>query len=367
MNKDKESVKESKENEARLKELYRASRHSHWTWQATGAVFCFTGVIIAALFGALLSAGAWVLGDETSGLSLHGVGSILLLSTIPLLLIGGCCLDFLEKRLEKNELMNAANAQKITLQQPRKHIRLNKYQGHARFNVLVAPFFLLLVCGAFQATQAQQTIFNVPSTDVLDKGKVYSEFDASFKPNNSETINRFSSFVPRVVVGAGGRVEIGLNITGNIQPGADTTTLVPAFKWKPYQGKDNGISIVVGDHLFIPVRNRGYNAGNYVYAEISKTFKTGTRLTAGGYDFTKNVVSTSNRAGGQFGFEQPVSKTVTLAADYFTGKTAAGYFTPGVVFKVGAKTTGYAGYSIGNQNPSRGNNFFLLEVGYNFN
>ncbi len=26
-----------------------------------------------------------------------------------------------------------------------------------------------------------------------------------------------------------------------------------------------------------------------------------------------------------------------------------------------------AGYSIGNQNPSRGNNFFLLEVGYNFN
>ncbi len=48
-------------------------------------------------------------------------------------------------------------------------------------------------------------------------------------------------------------------------------------------------------------------------------------------------------------------------------KHAAGYFTPGLVFKVGAKVTGYAGYSIGNQNPSKGNHFFLLELGYNFN
>ena len=370
LNKDNESVIESKQDEARLKELYRASRYGEWTWQATGTVSGLAGAVVAVFLGTLLSAGAWVLGDETSGMSLHGVGSILLLSTIPLLLIGGYCLDLLDSRTEKIRWINADSAEKRTIHKLIENMRLKEYQKHARFNTLIAliaPLFLFLLCGAFQATQAQQTIFNVPSTDVLDKGKIYGELDVSLKPNNSETVNRFSSFVPRVVVGTGGRVEIGLNITGNIQPGADTTTLVPAFKWKPYQGKDNGISIVVGDNVYIPIRNRGYNAGNYVYAEISKTFKKGTRLTAGGYDFTKNVVSTSNRAGGQFGFEQPVSKTVTLAADYFTGKTAAGYFTPGVVFKVGAKTTGYAGYSIGNQNPSRGNNFFLLEVGYNFN
>jgi hypothetical protein len=111
------------------------------------------------------------------------------------------------------------------------------------------------------------------------------------------------------------------------------------------------------------VRNRGYNAGNYVYAEISKTFKSGTRLTAGGYDFTPNVVSVANRAGGQFGFEHPLNKKVTLAADWFTGKHSAGYFTPGVVFKAGPKVTGYAGYSIANQHASHGNHFFLLEVG----
>jgi hypothetical protein len=215
--------------------------------------------------------------------------------------------------------------------------------------------------------RAQQTIFNVPTTDVLDRGKVYAELDVSFKPVDSDALAKFSSFVPRLVVGAGGRVEIGLNLTGNIQPGDDATTLVPTFKWKPYQGKDNGVAIAVGDNVYLPLRNRTYNAGNYVYVEISKTFNSGTRLTAGGYDFTRNVVAAANRAGGQFGFEQPVNKKLTIAADWFTGKHSAGYFTPGIVFKVGPKVTGYAAYSIGNQNPSGGNHFFLMEVGYNFN
>ena len=225
----------------------------------------------------------------------------------------------------------------------------------------------MMVCAFFTEAHAQQTIFNVPTTDVLDRGKVYAEVDVSFKPNDSQTVTKFSSFVPRIVVGAGDHVEVGLNITGNIQPGPDTTTLVPTAKWKFYQGKDNGFAIVVGDNFFIPVRNRSYRAGNYAYLEFSKSFKRGTRLTAGAYDFTRNVVTSANRAGGQFGFEQPLNKKLSIAADWFTGKHSAGYFTPGVVFKVGPKITGYAGYSIGNQNPGRGNHFFLLEVGYNFN
>src|SRR5215510_10095839 len=116
----------------------------------------------------------------------------------------------------------------------------------------------------------QQTIFNVPSTDVLDKGKVYGELDVSFKPNDDSqnVLPRFSSVVPRVVVGVGQRVEVGLNLTGNFNPGPDSTTLVPVVKWKAYDGKDSGWAIVVGDHLFIPVRNKSYNFGNYTYAEF---------------------------------------------------------------------------------------------------
>ena len=232
--------------------------------------------------------------------------------------------------------------------------------------VLVLVSFAML-CGALTRTQGQQTIFNVPSTDVLDKGKVYVELDASLKPTDGSAVSKFSSFVPRVVVGAGHRVEVGLNVTGNIQPGSDATTLVPTVKWKPYQNEKNGWAMVVGDDLFIPVHNRAYDAGNYVYAEMSRTFKRGTRVTFGGYDFTDNVVASANRAGGQFGIEQPLNKKITFAADWLTGKHGAGYFTPGVVFKVGPKVTGYAGYSIGNTNVSNGNHFFLLEVGYNVN
>jgi hypothetical protein len=237
--------------------------------------------------------------------------------------------------------------------------------GHSYSAIFIVPCVLL--CGVFSTTCAQQTIFNVPTTDVLDRSRVYAELDVSLKPTDSTSIARFSSFVPRLVVGVGSHVEIGLNITGNIQPGADTTTLVPAIKWKPYQGEDNGIAVVVGDHLYIPVRNRAYKAGNYAYVEISKTFSNGMRVTAGGYNFTRNVVASANRSGGQFGFELPLTKKVTVAADWFTGRHAAGYFTPGVVVKVGPKVAGYAGYSIGNQNLSSGNHFFLLELGYNFN
>ena len=215
----------------------------------------------------------------------------------------------------------------------------------------------------------QQTIFNVPSTDILAQGKVYLEFDAAFKPNSEEALGRFSSFVPRVVVGVGKDVEVGLNVTGNIQPGADTTTLVPAVKWRVYNGGDNGWSIVVGDNLYVPVRNRAYNIGNYSYAQASKTFsKTGTRLTAGAYHFTKNVVAAdADRAGGQFGFEQPVNKYLNINADWFTGQHAAGYFTPGVAFRLHRKVTGYAGYSIGNSQAINGNHYFYTAIGVNLN
>ena len=225
-------------------------------------------------------------------------------------------------------------------------------------SVALALLFVLPTSG-----HAQQTIFNVPTTDVLDKGKVYFELDISAKPNEP----RFSSFVPRVVVGIGNRVEVGLNLTGNIQPGPDATALVPTVKYKLYDGGDNGYVLVAGNNLFIPVRNRAYNLGNYLYLSGSKTFGK-TCLTAGGYHFSSNVVApNAQRAGGQFGFEQTFTPRFTIAADWLTGKQASGYFTPGLIFKPHPQVTVYAGYSLGNANLRNGNHFSLIEIGYNFN
>lgn len=235
-----------------------------------------------------------------------------------------------------------------------------------RANYPVRVLFLVLSLSI--SLTAQQTIFNVPSSDILDRGKVYLEFDASFKPNRQNALGRFSSFVPRVVVGVGGDVELGLNVTGNLQPGADTTTLIPAAKWRVYNGGDNGWSIVVGDNLYIPVRNKSYNVGNYAYTQVSKSFKSGTRVTAGGYHFTKNVVAANaDRAGGQFGFEQSVNKYLNINADWYTGRHAAGYFTPGVAIKIHPRVAAYAGYSIGNAGAAGGNHFFYTAIGWNLN
>lgn len=234
--------------------------------------------------------------------------------------------------------------------------------------VVGLALFVLVMTALSITGHAQQTVFNVPTTDVLDKGKVYFELDISAKPNDTTALNKFSSFVPRLVVGAGGKVEVGVNILGNVQPGPDSTTIAPAVKWKVYDGKDNGWAMVLGDNIYFPVRNKGYDTGTYAYTTIQKTFNKSTRVGFGGYFFSKNVVAANaNRAGGQFTFEQPVTKKLNFNVDYFTGKMANGYVTMGAAYKLTNKLTGVAAYSIGNANASHGNHFFYFELGYNFN
>lgn len=320
------------------------------TWEAAGGACCFVAGIMAALLGTVLSAGAWIVGGEVHAW-IQAAGTALLIVAIPLILFAGFCLDWAERKEE------SARESKQTQRGTAALVQI----------AIIAPILGITLL-APAALHGQQTIFNVPSADVLDKGKVYVELDASLKPTDGARVAKFSSFVPRIVVGVGGRVEVGLNITGNIQPGPDATTLVTAIKYKAYDGGDNGWAVLLGDNVFIPVRNRFYNIGNYVYAEASKTFSTKTRVTFGGYHFSDGVVAEgAQRAGGQFGFEQAISSRFGLAADWSTGQHSAGYFTPGVIFKPHSSVTGYAGYSLGNSNLSSGNHFFLLELGYNFN
>jgi len=46
----------------------------------------------------------------------------------------------------------------------------------------ISVVFLIFLYGVLSLVHGQQTIFNVPTTDVLDKGEVYAELDASLKP-----------------------------------------------------------------------------------------------------------------------------------------------------------------------------------------
>jgi hypothetical protein len=220
--------------------------------------------------------------------------------------------------------------------------------------------FLLLICGT--SAFAQQTVFNVPSGDVLDHRKIYGELDFTYSPPYTSR-----TFTPRFVVGVAHRVEIGLNMNGIGPPGAVQTTPTPTIKWKAYDGGDSGWAFLLGDDVFLPAQNRSYGAGNYVYAEFTKTWKTKTRVTFGFYDFTGHVVASGNRAGGQFAIEQPISNRVTLAADWFTGSHTLGYVTPGIIIKMAPRLTWYGSYQIGNTGASSGNHQLLMEAGWNIN
>jgi hypothetical protein len=201
----------------------------------------------------------------------------------------------------------------------------------------------------------------VPSPDVLDKGKVYGELDIPTAFQQST-----SSFEPRVVAGVGKRVEVGMNLIGLSAPATGQLTVSPTIKWMPYKGP-RGWGVLLGDNIFFPVRERQYTVGNYAYAAVSKTFAEGTRVSAGGYEFTAHVVAPQRRTGVQTTLEQAVTKSLTLAADWFSGAHSSGYLTPGVVMKATSRLTFYGAYEFGNSGLTAGNHALLIELGYNFN
>ena len=209
---------------------------------------------------------------------------------------------------------------------------------------------------------AQETVFDVPSADVLAKGKVYSELDGTINPSES-----LYTYTPRIVIGIGNQIEIGANFEGLSSPTVGLLAISPTIKWRLWNRDASGTSFYVGDNVFFPVRDRDYDAGNYVYAAFAKQWKSGTRITVGTYDFTAKVVASANRAGGQFTFEQPITKRLAFAAEWYTGNQADGYVNPGVTYKLTSELTLYGAYQIGNANVTKGNHQFLWELGYNFN
>lgn len=232
---------------------------------------------------------------------------------------------------------------------------------------LASIFVFCLVMLAGNAA-AQSTIFSQPSTDVLAKGKIGIRFITKFKPNDEEAKKKFFSFTPRIIVGIGKNVEVGVNLLGNVQPGIDTTTLVPTVKWRFFANEKYKLAAVTGNNLYIPLRSKKYNAGTYTYLQMSKAFKSGTKLTAGSYFFTKNVVAkNASRGGGQFGFEQKINKTFAFASEWMTGQHSSGNLTTGFKIKFNKNFQGNVGYTIANNRAIQGNHFFYTSVGINLN
>jgi hypothetical protein len=125
---------------------------------------------------------------------------------------------------------------------------------HPKATILI----LLLLC-AFavrpSTASAQSTLFNIASTDVQPKHKVYLEAD--FLAHLTAYKNGgYQIFGMRVVYGLSKRTEIGLNAFYTKTSPAAPAELQPNFKLQLYSNEGNGVGVAVGTVVYIPVTHR---------------------------------------------------------------------------------------------------------------
>ena len=209
---------------------------------------------------------------------------------------------------------------------------------------------------------AQSTIFNIPTTDTVAKGKVYAEFD--FMPQiPAPDGSRTYLYNPRLVIGVPHNVEFGVNLPIYNYTGSGAVTnayIQPNAKWKLYDNDKSGIALAFGGVLNVPLHHTDdYDPWGYFYGLLSKKFKGdyGPRFHFGGYGVVSNDKGTAflgTRGGVIFGYEQPISNRVSFVADWFSQKNSLGYFTPGISITVPGNGLLNAGYSIGNDSWGKG-------------
>jgi hypothetical protein len=218
-----------------------------------------------------------------------------------------------------------------------------------------------------QAAVAQSTLFNIPSTDVVAEKKVYLEFDflSHFESHDN---GGFQIYAPRAVFGVGKGVEVGVNLTAVDALAPDQPVYIsPNIKWQFYNNDKEGITVAAGGLLYTPIVHRaGADTFGFVYALVSKKVKSerGARFHGGGYALPGLANGAGTKGGAIVGYEQPIAKTVTFVTDWFSGKNAFGYVTPGFSFTLPKSGLFNVGYSFGNR--GAGNNALFVYYGITF-
>ena len=219
---------------------------------------------------------------------------------------------------------------------------------------------------AFHGVPAQSTVFNIPSTDIQTKQRLYVEMDftahlSSFKSGG------YQSYGPRIIYGVNRRVEVGFNAFYTRTSPSEPVEIQPNLKVQLYHDESKGTAVAAGAVVFVPVTQRATNTTRaMVYSVASKSVKGdyGPRLTAGAYALVGSFADGTTRKGLLLGYEQPVHKKVSLVLDWSTGNNDYGYVVAGAGITLSPKSVLYVGYNLGNQ--GRGNNALGVYYGLSF-
>lgn len=226
---------------------------------------------------------------------------------------------------------------------------------------ILISFFLLLVTNT--SAFAMQTIFNVPSADVTEKGHVFVQQEAQTTPWSTNNAFFGTSYT---AVGIGHNTEIDSTLYNVGSPATQNMTIGTGFKSCipiPYLKEkfpEREFKLTVGSQVLFGLEGNGF--GNWSYAHISgRVPKLNTRLTAGVSYGTKQVFGQDTTAFIA-GIEQPVTKKLNLITDWYSGSEHfAGFLITGFSYALPKNTTLYAGYQIPNS-PQVGTSGFVIEL-----
>jgi hypothetical protein len=231
-------------------------------------------------------------------------------------------------------------------------------QGTAHRIAVLLTGVALSGCAFIAPSAAQQTLFNVPSADVLPAGKLYLEEDDLWRPGRGED----TFFTLRAVAGLSGSVEAGVNLGGLAAQGRAVPNAIVALKWQPVHTSQ--WSVTVGVHgLFLLRGGADGSPSGHAYAHAAWTPTDGTRITAGIWYATSGYAGSGVAKGVLAGFERHLSPVLVVQADWYSGRNGLGYFTPGLAWTIGPWVV-YGGYSV--KNGDSHENAALIEVGKYF-
>ncbi len=217
-----------------------------------------------------------------------------------------------------------------------------------------------ILLGTVCTAAAQQTIFNVPSQDVLSPGTVYGEIDVPFRIDAP----KYVAITPRVVAGLGYNFEGGVNLPGYINQGDKLWTAMFTIKHSQSLDTTAPWTLTEGAHLYLPL-TAGRSTGVFGYVMTGYKLFGSLRLDAGGYIATDAVSGTGKSEVGALGsIEYTLTDWLTIAVDGYSGNNALSYITPGLFVGPFGKWIFYPAYQI--SNVSRDGDSYLLEAGYTF-
>jgi hypothetical protein len=218
-------------------------------------------------------------------------------------------------------------------------------------------FFLTILCFSCIKIFGQQNFFNVPSSEITEKNKVFFQEQINFYPSNISSNSTFC-------FGLGNDYEIGVNVLG-ITYDYNQKGFIANKKYEqpiyPTLGinmqkrimKINRYSLAIGGQILFPSELSNFEF--YTYVNNKLVIKK-TTFVAGIYYGNDNYFGKVDRIynnvldfGFQFGFEYQIIKDkLFLQADFLTGNSPMSNLIVGGAYKLTKKLIFSSGYQLPN-------------------